>query len=252
MSKINYIFITGFGRSGTTFLSHLLSQCIDFRAFHEYVGNREFELLSWYLGTSYSKPYLENQKVRIEQDPQIGNKFIDVNGAYRNCVDEVEEVFKPLKTFHLVRDPRNVVRSLYTRRDDKKIHFIPKNETDIKWWLTANKFSQICWNWKTETELLLEKKLDIIHFEKITGDFNYFKSNLLDKIDLKMDLETWQKEVAVKRNKTKPKLYRYLYAKIKGKQFVETRLPTFNDWPEDYKAIFKDICGDTMLKLGYE
>ena len=67
-----------------------------------------------------------------------------------------------------------------------------------------------------------------------------------------MDLETWQKEVAVKRNKTKPKLYRYLYAKIKGKQFIETRLPKFNDWPEDYKAIFKDICGDTMLKLGYE
>ena len=101
MSKINYIFITGFGRSGTTFLSHLLSQCIDFRAFHEYVGNREFELLSWYLGTSYSKPYLENQKVRIEQDPQIANQFIDVNGAYRNCVDEVEEVFKPLKTLSL-------------------------------------------------------------------------------------------------------------------------------------------------------
>jgi hypothetical protein len=252
MSKINYIFITGFGRSGTTFLSHLLSQCSNARAFHEYVGNREFELLSWYIGKSYSKPYLENQKNRIEQDPQITNQFIDVNGAYRNCINEVEDVFKPLKIFHLVRDPRDVVRSLYTRRDDKKVHFLPIDETDIKWWLSANKFSQICWNWKTETELLLEKKLDILHFEKITGDYNYFKSNLLDKIGLNMDLLSWQNIIAVKKNKTKSKIYRYLYAKVKGKQFVEERLPRYDNWSEEYKTIFMDICGDTMLKLGYE
>lgn len=252
MSKLNYIFITGFGRSGTKFLSHLLSHCSEASAYHEYVGNREFELLSWYLGKPYSKPYLENQKSKIEQATHSANKFIDVNGAYRNCVDEVEEVFKPLKTFHLVRDPRDVVRSLFTRRDDAKVHFVPKNEADIKWWLTADKFSQICWNWNTETELLLEKNLDILHFEKILSDYNYFKSNLLNKIDLEMDLETWQNQVVVKKNKTKPKLYRYLYAKIKGKQFVEERLPKYDNWPENYKSIFMDICGKTMLKLGYE
>ena len=73
MSKINYIFITGFGRSGTKFLSHLLSQCSEAKTFHEYVGNREFELLSWYIGKSYTKPYLENQKIKIEQDAHLIN-----------------------------------------------------------------------------------------------------------------------------------------------------------------------------------
>ena len=57
MEKIDYIFITGFGRSGTSFLSHLLSKCDGVNSFHEYIGNREFELLSWYLGKKYTIPY---------------------------------------------------------------------------------------------------------------------------------------------------------------------------------------------------
>ena len=203
MNKKKYIFITGFGRSGTKFISHLLSQCNDVSSFHEYVGNREFELVSWYLGESYTKPYLEKQKIRIENDTRIGQKFIDVNGAYRNCVDQLENVFEPFKIFHLVRDPRNVVRSLYTRRDDKKVHFVPKNTIDIKWWLEADKLSQICWNWKTETELLLKRDLDIIQFERIITDYDYFKTNLLDKIDLEMDFKKWKREVSIKKKPDK-------------------------------------------------
>ena len=67
-----------------------------------------------------------------------------------------------------------------------------------------------------------------------------------------MDLLSWQNIIAVKKNKTKSKIYRYLYAKVKGKQFVEERLPRYDNWSEEYKTIFMDICGDTMLKLGYE
>lgn len=252
MNKTEYIFITGFGRSGTTFLSHLLSACDEAQSYHEYVGNREFELLSWYLGKTYSKPYLENQKIKIEQNKKSNGKFIDVNGAYRNCVDELDEVFKPTKIFHLVRDPRDVVRSLFTRRDDRKVHFVPKNEDDIKWWLNADKFDQICWNWNTETKALLKKDLDILHFEKIIGDYDYFKNELLEKVGLSMDFNTWKNLVSVKKNKTKPKLHRYLYAKVKGKQFIEERLPMYDNWSDDKKKVFNDICENTMLKLGYE
>ena len=156
MEKIDYIFITGFGRSGTSFLSHLLSKCDGVNSFHEYIGNREFELLSWYLGKKYTIPYLKQQKLIIEKNNLISGKFVDVNGAYRNCIEDVIEVFNPLKTFHLIRDPRDLVRSLYTRRDNKKVHFIPKNEDDIKWWINSDKFSQICWNWNTERSYLIQ------------------------------------------------------------------------------------------------
>ena len=190
--------------------------------------------------------------MKIEKKKKNDLKFLDVNGAYRNCINELDEVFKPTKIFHLVRDPKDVIRSLFTRRDDRKVHFVPKNEDDIKWWLNADKFGQICWNWNTETKALLKKDLDILYFEKIIGDYDYFKNELLEKVGLSMEFNTWKSIVSVKKNKTKPKLYRYLYAKLKSKQFIEEILPKYENWSNDQKKVFNDICGDTMLKLGYE
>ena len=87
----------------------------------------------------------------------------------------------------------------------EKCIFVPKNEDDIKWWLSSDKFGQICWNWNAETKTLLKNGLDIIYFEKIIGDYDYFKKiELLDKIGLNMDFYTWKNIVSVK--KIKPKL----------------------------------------------
>ncbi|WP_111682131.1 sulfotransferase domain-containing protein [Winogradskyella tangerina] len=252
MTNIDYAFVTGVGRSGTTFLSHLLSNCKGATIHHEYERTREFQLLSWYLGKTYSIPYLKVLKEDIESKNSSASKFVEVNGGYRHCINELCEVFQTEKVFHLVRNPKDVVRSLYTRRDERNVHFIPKTETEIEWWLKADKFSRICWNWKTDTELLINEGLDILLFEKIISDYDYFKTNLLDKIGLTMDKGSWQNEVQVKKNKTKSKLYRFLYAKYKGKGFVEDRLPKYEDWSDDYKHKFNEICGDTMLKLGYE
>ncbi|RCT55351.1 hypothetical protein [Winogradskyella sp. KYW1333] len=252
MNGIKYAFVTGVGRSGTTFLSHLLSHCKDANVHHEFERTREFQLLSWYLGTSYCRPYLEKLKAEIEADNLKNDRFIDVNGGYRHCTDALEEVFNTKEIFHMVRHPKAVVRSLYTRRDERNVHFVPKTESEIEWWIKSDKFSRICWNWKTDTELLLEKGLDVLHFEKIISDYDYFKIHLLDKVGLYMDESSWQNAVGVKKNKTKSKVYRFLYAKYKGKAFVEDRLPEFEDWPYDYKKTFTDICGETMTKLGYE
>ena len=59
---MRYAFVTGMGRSGTKFLSSLLS--IDNNAIsnHEYIGNREYWLLSWYLGNIYQNVILKNAK----------------------------------------------------------------------------------------------------------------------------------------------------------------------------------------------
>ena len=40
-------------------------------------------------------------------------------------------MFSNSEIFHLVRDPRKVIPSIFTRRDDKRIHKIPKKENDI-------------------------------------------------------------------------------------------------------------------------
>lgn len=67
MNSTENMLITGFVSSGTTFLSHLLSACNEANSYHDYTGNNQFELLSWYLVKTYSKPFLENQKIMVEQ-----------------------------------------------------------------------------------------------------------------------------------------------------------------------------------------
>ena len=172
---MEYIFITGMPRSGTTFIGRLLLNGIEnATTFHEHIGNREFAILSYYMGKEYTETFLKNEKQKIESK-FTSKLFIDVNGALRNSVPEVINIFKPKNIYHLIRNPKNVVRSLYTRRSEKRVHWLPKDKEGIKWWLNADKFSRICWNWVDTTQNLLKQETNIIIFEKIISDYNYFE-----------------------------------------------------------------------------
>jgi hypothetical protein len=67
---MRYDFVTGMGRSGTLFVSYLLKQCSSITEMivkHEYIGNREYLLLSWYLPNDFfAEPYLIRIKNFIE------------------------------------------------------------------------------------------------------------------------------------------------------------------------------------------
>lgn len=241
------------GRSGTTFIANLLNNVEDISVEHEFIGNREFWLLSWYLGgNDYAQPFLERSKATIENQFNKKKLFIDVNGYLQNCVAELRIVFKPKVIFHLVRDGRDVVRSIYTRRSEKDIHLIPKSRNEIYQWVDMDKFAQICWNWRTTTEYLLESDTKMIKFEEIIGDYGYFKNNLLDTLDVNISESLWKNRINIKHNKTSSKLYRYLYAKIKGKEFIADRLPRYENWTDRQREIFHELCGSTMNKVGYK
>jgi hypothetical protein len=247
---MNYHFITGSGRSGTTFLSKLLQHIPQPFAGHEYIGNREFWLLSWYLDEAYAEEYLTREKNRIEQ---IIHKpvFIDVNGYLQHSVPALKRVFNPRNVLHLVRDPRQVIRSLYTRRTDKNFHIIPKQREEIGKWLDGDKFYQICWNWTSANRNLLNMELPLIQFEKLTTDYTYCKEKLFMPLEVSMEKPEWEQLVTVKSNASRPKWYRQLYALYKNKPFVSEEIPDYDKWTVNQKKIFKDVCGDVMIKAGY-
>ncbi|HEX5003126.1 MAG TPA: sulfotransferase domain-containing protein [Bacteroidia bacterium] len=245
-----YIFITGHGRSGTSFLTDLLSGHEDIYAGHEYIGNREFWLLSWYLGGDYNQEYLKRVMHHIEST--ITEKtFIDVNGRLQNCVPDLYTVFEPATVLHLVRDPRKVVRSLYIRRNDANVHLIPKARNEIGNWLDNDKFYQVCWNWARTTKQLYDLGIPLIHFEKIITDFDYCKQSVLDVAGIQMNKEQWLKISSQKVNRTMPRWYRYIYARLRGKTFVEDQLPEFKNWTNQQKSVFFEVCGPVMELVGY-
>lgn len=249
---MKYVFFTGMGRSGTKLLASLLSQIPDVHSSHEYIGNREFWLLSWYLsGQDYTIPFLQKEKERIESSYSNGI-FIDVNGYLQNSVPQLQDVFNPQAIFHVIRNPKSVVRSYYTRRNDADVHLLPKNKIEIEHWINGDKFYQVCWNWASTTNKLLDEQTHLLIFEKLTTDYEYFKTKLLIPAGLELSKEAWLAGVSTKVNKTRSSFYRWLYAKFKSKQFVEDNLPEYQEWPEPYKKQFLQICGPVMKRCGYE
>jgi len=248
---MDYVFFTGMGRSGTKFLTTLLGQIPGVHSVHEFIGKREFQLLSWYLdGNSYTIPYLERAKKNIESEFKEGI-FIDINGFLQNSAPELKIVFAPKKVFHFVRNPKAVVRSYFTRRNESDIHLVPKNRTELEKWLDSDKFYQICWNWSNTTTQLLDAQTDLILFEKVTTDFTYFKSHILEPLNLVLPIQDWKVAVEKKVNKTHSKHYRWLYAKLKGKTYVEDELPPYEQWPDKYRQQFEELCGPAMKRCGY-
>ncbi len=247
---MKYAFVTGMGRSGTKFLGSLLKLDPKVYATHEYLGNREFWLVSWYLGRTYAEVILKKgkQKIDAEIDKEI---FVDVNGYLADSTKSLNSVFNQPKIFHLVRNPKKVVPSLMIRRDDKGIHKIPKTQNEIESWVDMSKLEQVCVNWVQTTEDLLKTDAELLLFEKLTKDYEYISEKLLQPLGINISKEAYDNFKTKKVNKTRGFLYRFLYAKYKGKQNIEKTI-LFDDLTENQKARFNAICGPTMKKLGYK
>lgn len=89
---MNNKIITGFGRSGTKFLSHMIESCTELSSFHEKTAN------------CLTKKY----QVRTNTG------FVEVNSYYRYCIDQ------KVADFYLVlRKPSEICLSISKRYKDK-------------------------------------------------------------------------------------------------------------------------------------
>ena len=81
-------------------------------------------------------------------------------------------------------------------------------------------------------------------------NYNYLKENVLNPIGANISYEQFENFRKIKINRTRGWFYRYLYAMYKRKTFVN-EFANFEDFSDEQKEIFFDICGPTMIKLGY-
>ena len=251
---MKYAFITGVGRSGSTFLSRLLSLSSNAHVHHEYIGDREFWLLSYYLSHEvYTIPFLERQMEKINKEFDNGERklFIDVNPGLHFSVEALQVVFGGSSIFHLVRDPRKVIPSLYVRRSDRNTHIVPKTRDEVEFWMDADKFGQVCWNWANAVSSLLEQNAKLIIFEKIVSDYDYLCEVLLDPLDLQISRDEWESVRSVRVKKTHGVLYRYIYSMMKRKEFINDRPIPYEKWSGSHKEVFSNVCGEVAKRLGY-
>lgn len=233
-------------------LAGMLREVPNLDARQEYIhdGDRHFHALSWYLGDVYTRPYLERARRRIEAEHH-DECFADVNAGLQCSVDALKAVFEPDEVFHLVRDPREVVRSIYVRRPAHRTPLIPPRADAIERCLDGDKFTYMCMQWAEVTRTLVQQGTRLIRLEQIVRDYEYVRRELLQPLGLSLPRQAWEKQVSIKVNRTHSPAYRYLYSKLRGKAYVSDRLPPFAEWPPEYKREFHEICGEAMQMVGY-
>ncbi len=231
-------------RSGTTFLSHFLNETInnaevkheaipeDFWAYAKAFNNNKEALK--YVNFRYYEIYCRMHKKQIEV-------YGEINPFLRRHVLPLKDVFYFALFFHIVRDGRDVVRSIMSKsnlsKKDPIQKFILPSAKD-KWqkkWSSMSRFEKVCWWWQAENKYLRENIGHIVQFEKLIRDYDYFQKNILDYLDLKIPKEKWQEYINQITNRTK-----------------KFSFPHWTNWTKKQMNVFNKICGEEMLKCGYD
>ncbi|MCF8276301.1 MAG: sulfotransferase [Flavobacteriales bacterium] len=239
-------FFFGYGvfRSGTTFLADFLNRHAQNAIVQHEANVNDY----WYYAKamhsdSAAKEYASEYR-KAEIYFRIKDNDFDVYGEInpflrRHCV-AMKEVFPNAKQFQLVRDPKNVLRSLMSRelfnRKDPMgdVIFPPENDPFSGEWKTMSRFEKLCWLWAADNRFIRENTDHLILFENLRKDFDYFDENVLQFLELKMNPDDWYAEINQVYNSTP----RYTF-------------PSYADWSTEQKNQFERICGEEMAIYGY-
>ena len=110
---------------------------------------------------------------------------------------------------HLVRDGRDVVRSIlvrdtFTNKDLKTRYLAPRpNDPYHDKWSSMNRFERICWYWQNENNVISQSLNTVVRFEKLITSYDYLQENLLTKLHIDIPESVWKEEVNQPKNSTK-------------------------------------------------
>lgn len=252
-------FILSIGRSGTSFLAHLLNKDPNALVYHEpcawdrqllfYRYSGDFSLtIGSMLEERFSKLIPKNSKYKI---------YGEVNPYLRYEIDWLRNKFNPV-LIYLVRDGREVVRSMYTRdvltAYDHQQSIVPKDSDPYaKNWQSMNRFQKLCWYWMHTNEFLLSKFDDFARFEDLIKDYEYFKAKILDPTGLTINYDLWKGQMEKPINITKKKGLKFRLKNLLLSESMELiePIPHWKNWDKEMTDQFLKICGETMGKLKY-
>lgn len=238
------IFILSLGRSGSLFLADLLNEDPEVTFFHEPNRVDFFAYLNAFHNPESAPKYITGFRKKLIY--HLGKKnavkgYGEVNSILRRHVLALKQKIPDARFIHLVRDGRDVVRSMMARRTytywDPITRFIkPKRgEKFAEDWSIMSRFEKLCWYWWHENSYLRDQLSTFIRFEDLIGDYGYFSEEVLTPLGLHVPQEVWQNKVSQPKNVTRKHL-----------------IPHWEDWKDKYKIGFYKICGSLMEDLGYE
>jgi hypothetical protein len=241
---LEVFFILSVGRSGSMFLANLLNQAPESQVCHEPTRADFAAYVEAFYDENAAIDYLQRFRkkeiyLRIrEENPRT---YGEVNTNMRRHCNALEQEFPNLTLIHLVRDGRDVVRSMMSRRTfqpwdpvTSQIHPLDVEGEWAKTWPQMKRFEKACWYWMIENRFLRRRIGRVTQFERLISDYGYFASHLLAPLGLTISQSEW--EVAKRRPKNVTRQY---------------QIPHWSEWDDEKKQAFEKICGAEMRANGY-
>lgn len=244
-------FIFSSPRSGTVFLTDLFSQeikgiieheanIVDYLAYTKAIQSKE-NALSYIVNFRKKDIWQRVNQLKEDQKETNIDLYGEVNPFLRLHCAAIRETLPNARLIHLIRDGRQVVRSVMSRSKLGKkdpmgvlIH-PPLNDPYFQAWHKMSRLEKVCWQWQYTNRYMRQNLDKIVYFEKVRSDYDYFKTEVLDYLSLEIPQEAWHNYVNTPKNSSP------IY-----------KMPPFEDWTNHQKDTFRRICGEEMSHYDYE
>jgi Sulfotransferase family len=243
LNNTTIFFLLGLGRSGTEFFAKLLNKANHTIVYHEPVIEDFSALVKAHQSQKDALTYMK--KFRKKAIYILGKKegvkiYGESNSNLRFHAKALKSTIPNVKIIHVVRDGRDVVRSIMAQKhylNDEKGHYniIPASDDPLfTEWHGLSRFEKICWLWADANRKVCEFADKTLNFEKLIGDYSYFKENIVDYLGIEISEDCWKGEVNRPKNITK-----------------KHSMPHWTEWEDEVTNMFWRICKDEMYHYGY-
>jgi hypothetical protein len=238
-----FFFILAIGRSGTTFLAHLLNMCADAVVYHEPARNDIDAYRRAFFSPDDAERYIASfRKKEMYLRARLADVTVygEVNSLLRRHFHALSRHFPEAGFLHMVRDGRDVVRTMMStdalRPGDMWTWWLRPHESDpfFPQWRTMDRFAKLCWYWRVENHHLRTSIGSTVKFEEITRDYGCFEQRILRPFGLVLPQTVWKQQAGVQRNAT-----------------GTYRIAHWREWDAGQMRTFETICGDEMRASGY-
>jgi hypothetical protein len=238
-------FIVSTGRTGTKWLVELLNLCTNALVEHEPVPMETIAhkaaMGSMTVADKYIKQFrLKEIYLRVAKKHPDLKIYGEVNGILRRHLVPILTYIPRVKMIHLVRNGKDVVRSIMSRGTYSGKHPVyhdfrpPIVDRFSERWERLSEFEKTCWVWQWENRFM-RQHIDLrARIEDITSSYALFKKQILEPLDLHLEETVWKAQAQRPKN-VSPKY----------------TLGNYDHWTLEQKDQFVHICGKEMQHYGY-
>ncbi len=255
---IDTVFIVSTGRTGTKSLANFFNQFAGIVSKHEPIPD------CLLLGNYFARNLLtfEEARDRLRRDRQVTlnriadettiDTYIESNNRLYSLIPVIRDVFPEPRFVHIVRDGRDVVRSMMSRSafkpgDRYRLKASQLNaDPYASRWENLSRFEKICWWWQKK-DGLIRKALNYGE-DNITLKFEDLFSSHRDEKEIRRLVDFAQPN-SIDNALVVEKFSEY--TKEKRNATSNYALPSWEKWDPELKQKFQEIAGKHLEESGY-